>query len=297
MIENLKLSIEVGSFPNEFFYYDTNISGNFNTEHPYFEHLAYFLAEDNRLNRQYPKSNLDLLEKLEILCKKAREICEHNKNKDGDYREVKAIQWNDKVFFENKKPIKFYDEITCLKADLYLVSIGRKRGLITCTKELLPVEYDWIGRLCDSFIYSKIEEKVTIYNLQCELVLDNLEVCMHQINPFRDDKNYIWAKREGKWGLFDSDMNPLIPFSFEYDECEIVYNEDKNDLYIKVYKDDKCRLINGVLNIEIVHLEEEIEDIYDFRKEYVITFKADHKNLNFSRQDILNIENEFKKQN
>ena len=92
-------------------------------------------------------------------------------------------------------------------------------------------------------------------------------------------------------------MKPLIPFSLEYDECEIVYNEDKNDLYIKVYKDDKCGLINGVLNIEIVPLEEEIEDIYNFGKEYVITFKADHKKLNFSPQDILNIEKEFNKQN
>lgn len=298
MNKKLTLSIELIENLDPFFWPDINISGNFNTEHILFEKLADHLGGEHFTNRDQTRYNLSLLEKLEILCNKAREHIKVNCECNEDYYEIKAVHWNDKIFLENKNPVDFYDEIMCIDTDLYLVFDDNQYGLITSTKKILPVKYIWIERICKKFVTAQNAEGVQIYNLIGELLLDNLEEAKEHFNPFGDHKDYIWAKREGKWGLFDPDLKPLIPFRLEYDSCDILHSRNRDDLYIKVYKDGKCGLINGVLNIDIVPLEEEIEDIYyNVTKEYVITFKADHPDLNFTKNDILGIEAKIKSQN
>ena len=275
-----------------------NVTGNFNTEHPLFSELAQHLAYEYNIYKTDSRTNLVLLEKLEILCKKARELTEDHYDGYDDYYEVKVIQWKDKVFLENKKPVKMYDEIICLGTDLYLVRIEDKFGLVTSTEELLRVEYTWVDKLNENCLYSKHENGVTIYNMKGELLMNDLEDTMEHFNPFGDHKDYIWAKRAGKWGLFDPFMNPLIPFRLEYDRCQILYARNRDDLYIKVFKGDKCGLINGVLNIVIVPLNDQIADIYhNVTKEYVIVRKAGEDEFNFTHDEVLKIEDKVRKQN
>jgi hypothetical protein len=51
------------------------LSDNFNTEHPIFEELAFYLgALEYNHQKDSPSIHLTTLEKLEILCKKARLI-------------------------------------------------------------------------------------------------------------------------------------------------------------------------------------------------------------------------------
>ena len=277
---------------------DITVLGDFKTEHILFEELAYYLAEEHRINRSSTNSNIDLLEKLEILCKKAREYCDPQNETYEDYYEVKAIQWNDKVFLENKEPLQMYDEIICLGTNLYLVRIEDKFGLISSKKQLLPVEFEKIDKLNENCFFSENENGVTIYNREGNVLLTGLQDAETHFNPFGDHKDYIWARKGGKWGLFDPYMKPLIPFRLDYDTCQILYAKNRDDLYIKVFKDGKCGLINGILNIVIVPLDNEIGDIYhNVMKEYVIVHKADEKEYNFSHGDVLNIEDQIRRQN
>ena len=68
------------------------LSDNFNTEHPIFEELAFYLgALDYNFKKGQASIHLTTLEKLEILCKKAREYADEESSYSDNYNEIKVL--------------------------------------------------------------------------------------------------------------------------------------------------------------------------------------------------------------
>ena len=98
------------------------LSDNFNTEHPIFEELAFYLgALEYNHQKDSPSIHLTTLEKLEILCKKAREYADEESSYSDSYNEVRVLVNNDKYSLDT--PINLatsYDDIKLIDNNLLL---------------------------------------------------------------------------------------------------------------------------------------------------------------------------------
>lgn len=283
----------------EFINGDFKVSDNFNTEEPAFLDLARNIGNQHYVLKDNATVPLTLLEKLEILCKKAREYTNEVSKFSDNYEEIRILSRNESYSIEDfeKKQLE-YDSIQLLYNNLLKVSINNKYGVTDISgQEILSVSFDELFLLNEHFIQTQNGSKITIYDTVGKIVFEDIEDICENFNPFGAN-TYLWIKENNKWGLFDNKLNQIIPFRLEYDSCELLSDNTKENIYIKVYKDDKCGLINGLLNVEVISLDNEIEDIYfaDYKKTYVITKKNNHE-IELLPEDLSKIEDRLKSQN
>ena len=241
-------------FSQEDFLVNLKVSENFNTEDPIFEELAFYLgALEYNHQKDSPSIHLTTLEKLEILCKKAREYADEESSYSDSYNEIKVLVNNDKYSLDT--PINLatsYDDIKLIDNNLLLVKNDSLFGVVDVLgKEILPIQYEEIYLLNHSVVLARTKDLISLYSKDGVELLKDLEEVSENYNPFGANDNYYWLKKEGKWGLFDYNLNQIIPFRLEYDSCELVSDKVQENIYIQVTKNGKCGLINGLLNILI----------------------------------------------
>lgn len=261
-------------FKQEEIYLNLEVSDNFNTENPLFEELAFYLgAIEHHHQKDSASIHLTTLEKLEILCKKAREYADQESDYTDDYQEIKVLVVNKNYSLDY--PISLateYDNIKLITNNLLLVNRDSLFGVVdTVGKEIVPILFEEVFLLNDSIIQAKSNGIVSLYSTDGILIHAGLEDVTENFNPFGAIQDYYWFKKQGKWGLFDHKLNQIIPYRLEYDSCELVSNNTQQNIYIKVTKDGKCGLINGLLNVEVISLDREIENIVLTAKAYLVT--------------------------
>lgn len=287
-------------FSQENILVNLNVSENFNTENPIFEELAFYLgALEYNHQKDSASIHLTTLEKLEILCKKAREYADEESEYSNTYKEIRVLVANDKYILESPNSISTeYDNIKLINNNLILVKKDTLLGVLDIKgKEILPNQFDEIYLLSDSIIQTKSKDRLSLYNTDGVLLHVDLEDVIEDFNPFGATQNYFWLKKQGKWGLFDHKLNQIIPFRLEYDSCNLISDNTKENIYIEVTKAGKCGLLNGLLNIEVINLDSEIDNIVlSTNKTYLLTKKNNHK-IVLSEDDLLKIEERIKSQN
>ena len=281
-------------------YTDLEISDNFNTEDPIFEELAYYLgALDYNFKKNYAPIHLTILEKLEILCKKAREYAEEESSYSDNYSEIKVIVNNGKYSLDAPSNLATdYDDIKLIDNNLLLVKNDSLFGVIDVLgKEILPIQFEEIYLLNNYIILAKAKDLESIYSKDGLELYKDLEEVSENFNPFGANDNYYWLKKEGKWGLFDYKLNQIIPFSLDYDSCELISDNVQENIYIQVTKNGKKGLINRLLNVEVIKLDSDIDDIIlSTNKTYLVT-KKNNSQISFSEEELNKIIEKIKSQN
>ena len=286
-------------FNQEEIYLNLEVSDNFNTENPLFEEVAFYLgAIEHHHQKDSASIHLTTLEKLEILCKKAREYADQESDYTDDYQEIKVVVVNNNYSLDY--PISLateYDNIKLITNNLLLVNRDSLFGVVdTVGKEIVPILFEEVFLLNDSIIQAKSNGIVSLYSTDGILIHAGLEDVTENFNPFGAIQDYYWFKKQGKWGLFDHKLNQIIPYRLEYDSCELVSNNTQQNIYIKVTKDGKCGLINGLLNVEVISLDREIENIVLTAKAYLVT-KKNNQQITVAKEDLIIIEEKIKFQN
>ena len=286
-------------FKQEEIYLNLEVSDNFNTENPLFEEVAFYLgAIEHHHQKDSASIHLTTLEKLEILCKKAREYADQESDYTDDYQEIKVVVVNNNYSLDY--PISLateYDNIKLITNNLLLVNRDSLFGVVdTVGKEIVPILFEEVFLLNDSIIQAKSNGIVSLYSTDGILKHAGLEDVRENFNPFGAIQDYYWFKKQGKWGLFDHKLNQIIPYRLEYDSCELVSNNTQQNIYIKVTKDGKCGLINGLLNVEVISLDREIENIVLTAKAYLVT-KKNNQQITVAKEDLIIIEEKIKFQN
>ena len=287
-------------FSQEDFLVNLKVSDNFSTEDPIFEELAFYLgALEYNHQKDSPSIHLTTLEKLEILCKKAREYADEESSYSDNYNEIKVLVNNDNYSLDT--PINLatsYDDIKLINNNLLLVKNDSLFGVVDVLgKEILPIQFEEIYLLNHSVVLARTKDLISLYSKDGVELLKDLEEVSENYNPFGANDNYYWLKKEGKWGLFDYKLNQIIPFRLEYDSCNLISDNTQENIYIEVTKAGKCGLLNGLLNIEVINLDSEIDNIVlSTNKTYLLTKKNNHK-IVLSEDDLLKIEERIKSQN
>ena len=276
------------------------LSDNFNTEHPIFEELAFYLgALDYNFKKGQASIHLTTLEKLEILCKKAREYADEESSYSDSYNEVRVLVNNDKYSLDT--PINLatsYDDIKLIDNNLLLVKNDSLFGVVDVLgKEILPIQYEEIYLLNHSVVLARTKDLISLYSKDGVELLKDLEEVSENYNPFGANDDYYWLKKEGKWGLFNYKLNQIIPFRLEYDSCELVSDKVQENIYIQVTKNGKCGLINGLLNVEVISLDSEIESIVLSTNKSYLVIKKDNSQTPISEEELNKIEEKIKYQN
>lgn len=276
------------------------LSDNFNTEDPIFEELAFYLgALDYNFKKGQASIHLTTLEKLEILCKKAREYADEESSYSDNYNEIKVLVNNDKYSLDT--PINLatsYDDIKLIDNNLLLVKNDSLFGVVDVLgKEILPIQYEEIYLLNHSVVLARTKDLISLYSKDGVELLKDLEEVSENYNPFGANDDYYWLKKEGKWGLFDHKLNQIIPFRLEYDSCELVSDKVQENIYIQVTKNGKCGLINGLLNVEVISLDSEIESIVLSTNKSYLVIKKDNSQTPISEEELNKIEEKIKYQN
>ncbi len=276
------------------------LSDNFNTEHPIFEELAFYLgALEYNHQKDIPSIHLTTLEKLEILCKKAREYADEESSYSDSYNEVRVLVNNDKYSLDT--PINLatsYDDIKLIDNNLLLVKNDSLFGVVDVLgKEILPIQYEEIYLLNHSVVLARTKDLISLYSKDGVELLKDLEEVSENYNPFGANDDYYWLKKEGKWGLFNYKLNQIIPFRLEYDSCELVSDKVQENIYIQVTKNGKCGLINGLLNVEVISLDSEIESIVLSTNKSYLVIKKDNSQTPISEEELNKIEEKIKYQN
>ena len=287
-------------FSQEDFLANLKVSDNFNTEDPIFEELAFNLgALDYNFKKGQASIHLTTLEKLEILCKKAREYADEESSYSDSYNEIKVLVNNDKYSLDT--PINLatsYDDINLINNNLLLVKNNSLFGLIDVLgKEILPIQFEEIYLLNHSVVLARTKDLISLYSKDGVELLKDLEEVSENYNPFGANDNYYWLKKEGKWGLFNYKLNQIIPFRLEYDSCELVSDKVQENIYIQVTKNGKCGLINGLLNVEVISLDSEIESIVLSTNKSYLVIKKDNSQTPISEEELNKIEEKIKYQN
>ena len=287
-------------FSQEDFLVNLKLSDNFNTEHPIFEELAFYLgALEYNHQKDSPSIHLTTLEKLEILCKKAREYADEESSYSDSYNEVRVLVNNDKYSLDT--PINLatsYDDIKLIDNNLLLVKNDSLFGVVDVLgKEILPIQYEEIYLLNHSVVLARTKDLISLYSKDGVELLKDLEEVSENYNPFGANDDYYWLKKEGKWGLFDHKLNQIIPFRLEYDSCELVSDKVQENIYIQVTKNGKCGLINGLLNVEVISLDSEIESIVLSTNKSYLVIKKDNSQTPISEEELNKIEEKIKYQN
>ena len=286
-------------FKQEEIYLNLEVSDNFNTENPLFEEVAFYLgAIEHHHQKDSASIHLTTLEKLEILCKKAREYADQESDYTDDYQEIKVLVVNKNYSLDY--PISLateYDNIKLITNNLLLVNRDSLFGVVdTVGKEIVPILFEEVFLLNDSIIQAKSNGIVSLYSTDGILIHAGLEDVTENFNPFGAIQDYYWFKKQGKWGLFDHKLNQIIPYRLEYDSCELVSNNTQQNISIKVTKDGKCGLINGLFNVEVISLDREIENIVLTAKAYLVT-KKNNQQITVAKEDLIIIEEKIKFQN
>ena len=276
------------------------LSDNFNTEHPIFEELAFYLgALEYNHQKDSPSIHLTTLEKLEILCKKAREYADEESSYSDNYNEIKVLVNNDKYSLDT--PINLatsYDDIKLINNNLLLVKNDSLFGVVDVLgKEILPIQFEEIYLLNHSVVLARTKDLISLYSKDGVELLKDLEEVSENYNPFGANDDYYWLKKEGKWGLFNYKLNQIIPFRLEYDSCELVSDKVQENIYIQVTKNGKCGLINGLLNVEVISLDSEIESIVLSTNKSYLVIKKDNSQTPISEEELNKIEEKIKYQN
>ena len=276
------------------------LSDNFNTEHPIFEELAFYLgALEYNHQKDSPSIHLTTLEKLEILCKKAREYADEESSYSDNYNEIKVLVNNDKYSLDT--PINLatsYDDIKLIDNNLLLVKNNSLFGVVDVLgKEILPIQFEEIYLLNHSVVLARTKDLISLYSKDGVELLKDLEEVSENYNPFGANDDYYWLKKEGKWGLFNYKLNQIIPFRLEYDSCELVSDKVQENIYIQVTKNGKCGLINGLLNVEVISLDSEIESIVLSTNKSYLVIKKDNSQTPISEEELNKIEEKIKYQN
>lgn len=276
------------------------LSDNFNTEHPIFEELAFYLgALEYNHQKDSPSIHLTTLEKLEILCKKAREYADEESSYSDSYNEVRVLVNNDKYSLDT--PINLatsYDDIKLIDNILLLVKNDSLFGVVDVLgKEILPIQFEEIYLLNHSVVLARTKDLISLYSKDGVELLKDLEEVSENYNPFGANDDYYWLKKEGKWGLFNYKLNQIIPFRLEYDSCELVSDKVQENIYIQVTKNGKCGLINGLLNVEVISLDSEIESIVLSTNKSYLVIKKDNSQTLISEEELNKIEEKIKYQN
>ena len=287
-------------FSQEDFLVNLKVSDNFNTEGPIFEELAFYLgALEYNHQKDSPSIHLTTLEKLEILCKKAREYADEESSYSDSYNEVRVLVNNDKYSLDT--PINLatsYDDIKLIDNNLLLVKNDSLFGVVDVLgKEILPIQYEEIYLLNHSVVLARTKDLISLYSKDGVELFKDLEEVSENYNPFGANDNYYWLKKEGKWGLFDYKLNQIIPFRLEYDSCELVSDKVQENIYIQVTKNGKCGLINGLLNVEVISLDSEIESIVLSTNKSYLVIKKDNSQTPISEEELNKIEEKIKYQN
>lgn len=287
-------------FSQEDFLVNLKVSDNFNTEDPIFEELAFYLgALEYNHQKDSPSIHLTTLEKLEILCKKAREYADEESSYSDSYNEVRVLVNNDKYSLDT--PINLatsYDDIKLIDNNLLLVKNDSLVGVVDVLgKEILPIQYEEIYLLNHSVVLARTKDIISLYSKDGVELFKDLEEVSENYNPFGANDNYYWLKKEGKWGLFDHKLNQIIPFRLEYDSCELVSDKVQENIYIQVTKNGKCGLINGLLNVEVISLDSEIESIVLSTNKSYLVIKKDNSQTPISEEELNKIEEKIKYQN
>ena len=287
-------------FSQEDFLVNLKVSDNFNTEGPIFEELAFYLgALEYNHQKDSPSIHLTTLEKLEILCKKAREYADEESSYSDSYNEVRVLVNNDKYSLDT--PINLatsYDDIKLIDNNLLLVKNDSLFGVVDVQgKDILPIKFEEIYLLNHSVILARTKDIISLYSKDGVELFKDLEEVSENYNPFGANDNYYWLKKEGKWGLFDHKLNQIIPFRLEYDSCELVSDKVQENIYIQVTKNGKCGLINGLLNVEVISLDSEIESIVLSTNKSYLVIKKDNSQTPISEEELNKIEEKIKYQN
>ena len=287
-------------FSQEDFSVNLKVSDNFNTEDPIFEELAFYLgALEYNHQKDSPSIHLTTLEKLEILCKKAREYADEESSYSDNYNEIKVLVNNDKYSLDT--PINLatsYDDIKLINNNLLLVKTDSLFGVVDVLgKEILPIQFEEIYLLNHTVVLARTKDIISLYSKDGVELFKDLEEVSENYNPFGANDNYYWLKKEGKWGLFDYKLNQIIPFRLEYDSCELVSDKVQENIYIQVTKNGKCGLINGLLNVEVISLDSEIESIVLSTNKSYLVIKKDNSQTPISEEELNKIEEKIKYQN
>lgn len=287
-------------FSQEDFLVNLKVSDNFNTEDPIFEELAFYLgALEYNAQKDSPSIHLTTLEKLEILCKKAREYADEESSYSDNYNEVRVIVNNDKYSLDVPDNLAAsYDDIKLIDNNLLLVKNNSLFGVVDVLgKEILPIQFEEIYLLNHSVVQARAKDIISLYSKDGVELFKELEEVSENYNPFGANDNYYWLKKEGKWGLFDHKLNQIIPFRLEYDSCELVSDKVQENIYIQVTKNGKCGLINGLLNVEVISLDSEIESIVLSTNKSYLVIKKDNSQTPISEEELNKIEERIKYQN
>ena len=287
-------------FSQEGHHLDLYLSDNFQTDQPIFNELADFLGSvDHHILKDVSTVNLTTLEKLEILCKKAREYADEESQYADDYTEVKIITSGDKKFLQNSTvETVLYDTVDIISDDLLIVSLANAYGVITISgKQILPLEFQKIYLITKGYLEVHLKDKISLYTTSGKLHLSNLEEISENFNPFDQQTPYFWIKKENKWGLFDHKFNQIIPFRLEYDYCELISDNTKENIFIKVFKDNKCGILSGLLNITVLELDDDISDVVKTHKRTYLISKKNHNDYELSLDDLTKEEEKLKNQN
>lgn len=287
-------------FSQEGFRVDLNLSDNFKTDQPIFDELAHFLgAIDHYHLKDESSVHLTTLEKLEILCKKARDYADEESEYADDYKEVRIITSDDKKLLQNSTAETIlYDSVDIISDDLLIVSLANTYGVITITgHQILPLEFQQIHLITKGYLEVHLKDKISLYTTSGKLLLSDLEEITENFNPFGAQTPYFWIKKENKWGLFDNKFNQIIPFKLEYDYCELISDNTQENLFIKVFKDNKCGIVSGLLNITVLELDDHIVDVVKTHKRTYLISRKDHKDLELSIDDLTKAEERLKNQN
>lgn len=280
-----RLNIE---FIREDIFRNLNISDNFSPEIPIFNELAEYIGSTHFHTKDVVSVPLTILEKLEILCKKAREYADEESYYLDNYSEIKFIELNRKFKLENTLETILYDSVELLGSNLVKVEQMGSFGIIdNVGKEILPVVYSEIYLLNKDFIVAKKNSYYNLFTLQPVSLMDNVEDVHENFNPFGQSDKYFWIKKKGLWGLFNNKLNQIIPFKLDYDDCELISDNASDGIYIKVTKAGKTGLISGLLNKVIINLDPDIEDIIMKKpKSFVITRYSTDNSETFNSSSI-----------
>ena len=164
-------------------------------------------------------------------------------------------------------------------------------------KEILPIQFEEIYLLNHSVVLARTKDLISLYSKDGVELLKDLEEVSENYNPFGANDDYYWLKKEGKWGLFNYKLNQIIPFRLEYDSCELVSDKVQENIYIQVTKNGKCGLINGLLNVEVISLDSEIESIVLSTNKSYLVIKKDNSQTPISEEELNKIEEKIKYQN
>ena len=260
-------------FTKEDIYIHLGLSDNFNAHNPLFDELAFYLGGlEYHQQKDSASIHFTTLEKLEILCKKAREYADEESNYSARYNEVKVLVANDKYKLEGSlENATTYDKLELLSNNLLKVKLDNKFGVLDLLgKEILPIKFDEIFMLADNLVQASENAIINLYDIKGNKEITGLEDVVEN-NPFDFHQSYFWLKKDKKWGLFDNKLNVVLPLKLEYDSCELISDNIKENIYIKVQKDGKCGLIDGLLNIVVIELDEDIQDIsFDHKKNFLV---------------------------